>query len=189
MSSSDIRIVVSLLLVLSFVALFKTGETTSDDNFDRVLIWRIGEFDDEATGFDSTPHDDPEVVEFNIGDATSTFPSGLGTDIGSQRSSIRINFSEDLSDGNFFLTIRWSPGNTDTEQFSVSMDGEVIGVSQILEGESPSAFTTEEFSIPNSAESSFSITLTHLQGDGTWLDAVKLERLQASSNDNWNRYD
>lgn len=156
---------------------------------DRALLWQIGEFDDQTTGFDPVPHDDPEIVNFNVGDASSTFPSGLGTDIGIQRSTIRIHFTEDISEGIIFFSIRWSPENTSVESFSLDFEDLPIGESQVLQGQAPAVFVTEEFVIPNTAQISATITMRHDQGDGTLLDALKLERLQPSSNENWGLYE
>jgi hypothetical protein len=179
--------VVLFLLVFSFYD--QKANPSEKGNVDRILLWQIGDFDDQTTGFDSVPHDDPEIVDFNIGDASSTFPNGLGTDIGSQRSTIRIHFTEDVSEGIILFTIRWSAGNTDVESFSLEFNGLSIGESQVFQGQTPAVFVTEEFVLPNTAQSPATIALRHNQGDGTLLDAIKLERLQPSSNENWGLYE
>lgn len=138
-------------------------------------LWRIGTFDDSGGEFDSDPHDDPEVVVFTIGQPEAEFPSGIGTDIGSQRSVIEVHFSGDLSAGST-LTIRWTPGGSSaTEQFSITLDGLPVGMSQALSGQpNPYSFVTESFELPPTAGNSHVLRLEHLMGDGNYWDALQL---------------
>lgn len=138
-------------------------------------LWQIGTFDDTWWEFDTDPHDDPTTVVFAIGQPDAEFPSGIGTDIGPQRSVIEIQFSGDLSAGST-LRIRWTPGGSPAvEQFSIVLNGNLIGQSEALAGEpNPYAFVTESFELPPTAGSDHILTLKHLMGDGNYWDALRL---------------
>jgi hypothetical protein len=137
--------------------------------------WQIGRLDDSWGEFDTDPHDDPEEIVFTIGEPDSNFPSGIGTDIGPQRSAIEIHFEEDLSAGSA-ISIRWTPGGSPAvEQFSVALDGTPIGLSQALSGElDPYAFVTEHFDLPPTPGSEHVLRLEHLTGDGNYWDMLGL---------------
>jgi len=138
-------------------------------------LWQIGTFDDSWAEFDTDPDDDPEVVVFTIGQPEAEFPSGIGTDIGSQRSVIEVHFSGDLSTGST-VAIRWTPGGSSAvEQFSIALDDLSIGVSQAISGQpNPYTFVTENFELPPTAGNNHVLRLEHLMGDGNYWDALQL---------------
>jgi len=137
-------------------------------------IWIIGDFEQFGRRFDTHPHDDPTLIKYTIGDDLSKFPSGLGTDIGSQRSAIKIQFNEDLSEETI-LVIKWSPGGSIAfEQFRAEVDEKTVGHSQYLQGSSPPKWITKEFVIPITSGNTHEVTLTHLKGDGLNLGAIGL---------------
>jgi len=138
-------------------------------------LWQIGTFNDDSSEFDTNPQDDPEVVVFTIGQPDSEFPSGIGTDIGSQRSVIEIHFSGDLSTS-LPLAVRWTPGGSwAVEQFSITLDGFFVGMSQALSGQpNPYTFVTESFQLPPTTGNNHVLRLEHLMGDGNCWDALQL---------------
>lgn len=140
-----------------------------------ISLWHIGEFDDSGSEFDTNPRDDPKVVVFKIGQPGSQFPSGLGTDIGQQRSTIDIRFSGDLAASKTVL-IRWTPGgSTAVDQFSIALDGVLAGRSKALPGlPRPNVFLTEVFRLPSAAGTNHVLRLHHLKGDGLTWDALQL---------------
>ena len=151
-------------------------------------MWTIGTFNDSNWEFDHVPHDDPVNVRFRIGDPVETFPAGVGTDIGPQRSIIDISFSGFL-DSPSDLSFRWSPGNTSLEQFSISL-GVLPGDqfipdfttnSEAREGEDEARWTTDKFRLPAVPGYEHTLRLTHLSGDGTWNDALELELIPEPS--------
>lgn len=153
-----------------------------------VSQWTLGTFDDYNGEFDTDPHDDPEVVDFAIGEPIAEFPSGLGTDVGSQRSLIHIHFSGDLS-GRPKLVIRWSAGGSGTEQFRVECNGQSVADSLILQGTSPQYYwVTQEFTLPPSSQTNHQLSLSHLSGDGLHFDGLRLDVWQPSGLEDWGRY-
>jgi len=140
-----------------------------------VGLWSIGEFDDSDSEFDTNSRDDAIVVNFTIGQPNSEFPSGLGTDIGDQRSTININFSGSLT-ASKTLIIRWTPGGSAAvEQFSVTLDDTFVGSSKALSGlPNPYTYVTEAFRLPSAAGKNHVLRLKHLKGDGLGWDAIQL---------------
>ena len=137
--------------------------------------WRIGLLDDSSSEFDTHPHDDPEVVVFTIGQPDAEFPSGVGTDVGSQRLAIEIHFDGNLSAGSV-LTIRWTPGGSSSvDQFSITLDGLFVDLSQALSGQpNPDTFVTETFALPPTSGDSHVLRLQHVTGDGNSWDVIQL---------------
>lgn len=169
------------LMAMMLLTLIGTAAATTDDSNDPQstnsndgTIWIIGDFEQFGRGFDTGPHDDPTLIKYTIGDDLSKFPSGLGTDIGRQRSAIKIQFNEDLSEETI-LVIKWSPGGSIAfEQFRAEVDEKTVGHSQYLQGSSPPKWITEEFVIPVTSGNTHNVTLTHLRGDGLNLGAIGL---------------
>ena len=143
-------------------------------------LWTIGVFDDSFDEFDSVPHDDPEVINFSVGNPISEFPNQVGTDIGPQRSIINIHFAADLSNG-ATLIVRWSAGGSGDEQFVVSAGGQPVRNSLLLMGDQPVTWVTEEFIIPPNQASNHTLSLTRLSGNGLWLDAISLNAAGSGS--------
>ena len=137
-------------------------------------IWTIGVFDDSYWEFDKSVQDDPEIVDYTIGDPFEDFPYGIGTDIGPQDSVINIHFSG-IFDLPSRFTIRWSPGNSSIEQFGIAWDGTHIANSEARQGTFPHVWTTDTFDLPPVPGSDHTLTLTHLSGDGAWSDALQLD--------------
>lgn len=169
-------IVIMLMLMLIGKVLVATDDSNDPQsiNSNDGTVWIIGDFEQFGTRFDTHPHDDPTLIKYTIGDDLSKFPSGLGTDIGSQRSAIKIQFNEDLSEDKI-LVIKWSPGGSIAfEQFRAEVDEKTVGHSQYLQGSSPPKWITEEFVIPTTSGNTHEVTLTHLKGDGLNLGAIGL---------------
>ncbi len=147
-------------------------------------IWTIGEFDNSYAEFDLDPHDDPIVAEYRIGDPFDTFPFGLGTDIGSQDSTINIRFDAVLDVPSIF-TICWSPGQLGPEQFEVLLNGVFVANSPLRVGTIPAEWTTDTFNVPAATGTEHVLTLRHLltieTGHGTWHDALQLAPLNRPS--------
>jgi len=162
---------------------FPSGDSLPGGNFvcrfdvldPAAVYWMIGTPNDGGGEFDTDPHDDPEVIYFSVGSPDPEFPSGLGTDIGPQRSEINIQFEGELLSGGSFV-VGWTPGGTDEpEQFSVRVDEQPIGASESLTGHVPSRWGTSRFLIPPLQEGQHTITLQHLTGDGLGFDFLALE--------------
>jgi hypothetical protein len=137
-------------------------------------VWQIGRQEDSEKGFDTDPHDDPERVVYKVGFTEDPFPSGLGTDIGLQRSEIEIQFYDGAPKGSV-LVVRWSPGGSGSvEQFEAQLDGFSLGRSRELAGKTPYPWYTETFPLSGALSGSHSITLVHKKGDGLVLDFVVL---------------
>ena len=140
----------------------------------RGVLWEIGKPDAES-GFDTNPADDPEVVEYKIGDPEDKFPEGLGTDIGKQRSKIRIHFTGAIPMGTK-LHVRWNPGGSGAvDQFKVELDSKPMGESPALPGTPPEKFRTDSFAVPASNATNHVLVFAHAQGDGLGLGHIRLE--------------
>jgi hypothetical protein len=140
----------------------------------RGVLWAIGKPDADS-GFDTGPHDDPEVVEFNIGDPDEKFPEGLGTDIGKQRSKIRIHFTGPIPNGTK-LYVTWHPGGSGAvDQFKVELDGKPVGESPAVEGKPPETFRTNSFPVRASPATEHVLVFSHPQGDGLGLRHIRME--------------
>lgn len=137
------------------------------------VIWTIGAVDNSNDEFDLVPHDDPVTVDYYVGDAWTSFPNGLGTDIGDQRSIINIHFSAVL-DQPTTLLYRWSAGRSSDEQFRILLDGQYVATSALRSGTDPAVWTTDEFVLPAVIGTDHVLTLEHLSGDGTWNDSLRL---------------
>jgi len=136
-------------------------------------IWTIGTFDDLQDEFDLDPHDDPPIIQYHIGDPVEMFPSGLGTDIGPQRSIINIYFDAELLDPTT-LVYRWSPGDHSTEQFDIYLDAQYVTTSEARFNHHVAEWTTDYFQLPPMPGTSHILTLESIQGDGLWNDAIQL---------------
>lgn len=140
----------------------------------RRLLWQIGKPDGES-GFDGNPADDPEVVNFKIGDPEEKFPEGLGTDIGPQRSKIQIHFTGPIPTGTK-LHVTWTPGGSDAvDQFKVDLDGKPLGISPALPGSEPGKLRTDRFAVPASSTKDHVLVFSHPQGDGLGLRHIRME--------------
>ncbi len=164
---------------------------TEPPSYPPVIMWKIGYSDNSNNEFDTVPHDDPQVIHYSIVEPFSVFPSGLGTDIGNQRSVINIHFSGGYPEGGT-LTLRWTAGlSAATERFSVTVNGQYIGESSNGGGSVSYIWDTEYFNIPGAASGDHVITLTHLTGDGLHLDHLAFsypQPLTRVSNELWVRY-
>ena len=168
-----VTVIMAMLIGTASAAIADSNDPQSTNSNDGT-IWIIGDFEQFGRRFDTHPHDDPTLIKYTIGDDLSKFPSGLGTDIGSQRSAIKIQFNEDLSEETI-LVIKWSPGGSIAfEQFRAEVDEKTVGHSQYLQGSSPPKWITEEFVIPTTSGNIHEVTLTHLKGDGLNLGAIGL---------------
>ena len=146
------------------------GELREKD-YSSVMVWQIGTADGSSAGFDGDPHDDLPTIVFNVNESCARFPSGLGTDIGPQRSEVVIGFdSSEIEEA--IINIVWNPGGSESvDQFSVSLDGELLGTSQALKGsDHPYEWQTEKFMKSHVPSGNHNITLLHLQGDGLEFD-------------------
>ena len=145
-------------------------------------LWIIGEQDYSWWEFNRDPHTDPDVINYAVGDPWSTFPYGLGTDIGNQRSVVNIEFEGDLSAGGTFI-VGWSPGGSAAwDSFRVEVDSQWIGDSESLQGQVPDRWVTTRFDVPPLPQGSHVIKLIHskqlgLGGDGLYFDFLALEEL------------
>jgi hypothetical protein len=138
------------------------------------VIWEIGKPDADSD-FDTEPYDDPDVVEFNIGDPEEKFPEGLGTDIGNQRSTIRIHFTGPIPTGTK-LHVDWSPGGSESvDQFKVELYGKPLGESPALQDTDPAKIRTDSFAVPASNARDHVLVFTHPQGDGLGLRYIRLQ--------------
>jgi len=146
-----------------------------------INVWWIGAPNRAWIEFDRDPHDDPEVVTYWVGEPFSKFPSGVGTDIGSQRSRIRILFNVTWELRDAVLEICWSAGgSTAVDQFSVELNGVEVGVSAAVRGsDAPYAMLTETFDLGTLGVGLHEIAITHLQGDGTYFDYLTLKARSA----------
>lgn len=135
----------------------------------RGVLWEIGKPEKEPNGFNTSPEKDPDTIDFKIGDPASKFPEQLGTDIGKQRSTVRIHFTGPIP-ANTTLNVRWHPGGSDdVDQFRVELDGKPLSESPALKGSNPTKWRTETFPVPVSDAKEHVLVFTHPQGDGlTW---------------------
>lgn len=140
----------------------------------RRTLWEIGDPNGECR-FDTNPADDPEVVDYQIGDPEDKFPEGLGTDIGQQRSKIRIRFTGPIPMG-ARLHVSWSPGGSEAvDQFKVELDGKPLGESPALQGTEPAKLRTDSFAVPPSNSKDHVLVFSHPQGDGLGLRQIRVE--------------
>jgi len=139
-------------------------------------VWRIGDFDNSSTEFDTNVRDDPETVIFTLDEPVFTFPDGLGTDIGPQRSRIVINFDLDSKVEQVELGIKWNPGGSEgVEQFLVFLNGSNLGSSKIIRGsDQPYEWQMDVFNSSELGAGKYNLTLIHVQGDGLYFDALNL---------------
>jgi len=139
-----------------------------------VAQWRIGRGNSSSGEFDDDPHDESELVTFNVGAPDSEFPCGVGTDIGSQRSHVNVHFKGSLAKPSI-LTARWSAGGSTAEDhFDVYVNGAWLRGSKRLTGSIPYRWVTETFELPPQEGDSHVISFEYLTGDGNHFDYIAL---------------
>jgi hypothetical protein len=140
------------------------------------MVWRIGVADGSSDEFEQDPHGEPSTIVFNVNESCSKFPSGLGTDIGPQRSRIVIVFDSPRIE-EAIVHLVWNPGGSDAvEQFSVSLDGELLGTSSAIKGsDHPYEWLTDEFLKRDLSLGGHNVTFQRIKGDGLLFDFLRLD--------------